>query len=93
MPANLKSRLMRLEQHSGGADGPLIVTFARLNAPDDAFSGFNVSGEFFKREDGESIDDTEKRLAELMKSRRNAAIYVLKPVLSRPCEFAEELPE
>jgi hypothetical protein len=82
MAANLKSRLVRLEQQGGGGSEALIVTFARLTAPDDAFSGFNVSGEFFAREPGD-----------LMRRRRDASIYVLKPVLSRPCKFAEELPE
>lgn len=93
MPANLKSRLARLEQHGGAGAEALIVTFSRLHAPDDAFTGFNVAGEFFARESGELIDDTEKRVANLMRSRRDASIYVLKPVLSRPCRFAEELPE
>lgn len=93
MAANLKSRLVRLEQQNGGAGSAQIVTFARWNAPDDAFLGFNVSGEFFAREDGESIDQTEDRVADLMRRRRDASVYVLKPVLSRPCNFAEELPE
>jgi hypothetical protein len=93
MAANLKSRLVRLEQQGGGGSEALIVTFARLTAPDDAFSGFNVSGEFFAREPGESIDETKDRVADLMRRRRDASIYVLKPVLSRPCKFAEELPE
>lgn len=93
MAANLKSRLVRLEHHTGRADGPLIVTFARLTAPDDAFSGFSVNGEFFAREDGETIDRTEDRVAEVMRRRRDASIYVLKPVLSRPCKYSEELPD
>jgi hypothetical protein len=93
MAANLKSRLVRLEQQNGGTSGALIVTFARLSAPDDAFKGFNVNGEFFARNDGESIEEAKGRVADLMRHRGDAAMYVLKPVLARPCKFAEELPE
>jgi hypothetical protein len=93
MVASLKSRLARLEQQGGGGGEPLIVTFARLKAPDDAFNGFNVNGEFFARNDGETIDETKTRVAELMRRRRDARVYVLKPVMARTCKFAEELPE
>jgi hypothetical protein len=94
MAASLKSRIDRLERHRGvpGAD-VLIVKLSRFDAPDDAFSGFRVGGEFFGRDPGESIDDTERRVAELLSHRRDSMIYVLKPVTAHPCKFVEELPE
>ncbi|WP_416047938.1 hypothetical protein [Cupriavidus basilensis] len=93
MAASLKARIVRLEQQSGGAGEPLIVILGRFDAPDDAFSGFSVNGEFFAREEGESMDAAEERIVEIMKHRRDAPVCILKPVSLRPCQWVEELPE
>jgi hypothetical protein len=93
MAANLKSRLVRLEQQTGGGVEPLIVKLSRFDAPDAVFSGFRVRDEFFGRDPGESIDDTERRVVGILRNRRDATTHVLRPVTSGVCKFVEELPE
>ncbi|WP_434108016.1 hypothetical protein [Paraburkholderia caffeinilytica] len=93
MAANLKSRLVRLEQQNGGGGEPLIVKLSRFDAPHDVFSGVKVGTEFFGREPGESIDETERRVADILRTRRGASIFVMKPVALRACAYVAELPE
>ncbi|MFL9987128.1 hypothetical protein [Paraburkholderia sediminicola] len=93
MAANLKSRLARLEQQGGGNSEPLIVKLSRFDAPDDVFSGFRVRDEFFGREPGESIVDTERRVVGILRNRRDAVMHVMRPVTSRATTFVAELPE
>lgn len=98
MATNHRARIERLERlyaRNGGNAGsaPLIVAMSRFSAPDEAFSGYTVNGEFFERESSETIDDTKRRVADLVSRRGGSTFYFLKPVLRRPQQYVEELPE
>jgi hypothetical protein len=93
--SNLRARIERLERQAGpaGGSGPLIIRISRFSAPDEVFTGIRANGEFFPREPGESIVETERRVIGIVHLRRDVSVFVLKSVAHGDFRYVEELPE
>lgn len=92
MAVNLKSRITRLEQVSGGEE-PLIIIIVIFGQPEDAFIGFQIDGEFVPPLADESMQETEDRVIAELQNRCDGRHHVVLPVYAPDSDLVEEVPK